>query len=168
MHLEPHMDERGSFARILCQQEFRSAGLPREFVQASISKTRHRGTLRGLHYQRAPSAEGKVVRCLCGKIYDVILDVREKSPTFLAHFSVELSSSNGLGLYVPPGVAHGFQTLTDDVAVLYHMTDFFAPELAEGVRWNDPVHHIRWPIESPLMSARDRDYPDYKPPAGEP
>ena len=164
--LEPHVDERGSFSRIFCRREFESAGLIGEVAQSSLSETRRRGTLRGLHYQVHPSREAKVVRCVRGSIFDVALDLRPDSPTYLRHHGAELSDENGRGLYIPPGCAHGFQTLTDDVLVLYFMSDHYQPGLGRGVRWDDPAFGIRWPIENPLLLDRDRDYPDFQPTGG--
>lgn len=158
---ESHIDSRGSFARIFCQREFGDAGLIGEFVQCNLSENRLRGTLRGLHYQAAPSEEAKVVRCVRGSIFDVALDLRPDSPTWLRHHAAELSADNGRALYVPPGCAHGFQTLEDDALVLYFMTDFHQPELGRGVRWDDPTFGIPWPIRDPIILDRDRDYPDF-------
>lgn len=159
--LEPHEDERGSFARIFCRREFDASGLDSTVAQCNLSANRKRGTLRGLHYRAAPSEEAKVVRCVQGAIYDVAVDLRPGSPTRLRHHAAELSADNGLALYVPPGCAHGFQTLEDDSVVLYLMTDFYQPELGRGVRWNDPAFAIPWPIEDPVMLDRDREYPDF-------
>lgn len=159
--LEPHVDERGSFARIFCRLEFEAAGLNPELVQCSLSSNPRQGTLRGLHYQAPPSQEAKVVRCVQGAIYDVALDLRPGSPTYLEHHAAELSAANGRALYIPPGCAHGFQTLERDAVVLYFMSDVHRPELSRGVRWNDPAFGIRWPIADPVMLDRDRDYPDF-------
>lgn len=163
IRLEPHLDDRGSFARIFCRREFEAAGLEGEMVQSSLSETRRRGTLRGLHYQAAPSREAKVVRCLRGAIFDVALDLRPDSATYLRHHGAELSEQNGRALYIPHGCAHGFQTLEDDTLVLYFMMDYYRPELGRGVRWDDPAFGIRWPIEDPILTGRDRDYPDFRP-----
>jgi dTDP-4-dehydrorhamnose 3,5-epimerase len=160
--LEPHEDVRGSFSRVFCRREFEAAGLVSELAQCSISENRRRGTLRGLHYQIAPSREVKVVRCVRGSIFDVALDLRIGSPTFLEHHRVELSAQNGRALYIPPGCAHGFQTLEDNALVLYFMTDFHRTELGRGVRWNDEAFGISWPIADPVMLDRDRHYPDFQ------
>lgn len=160
--LEPHEDERGSFARIFCRKEFAASGLDPDVAQCNLSANRKRGTLRGLHYQAAPSTESKVVRCVQGAIFDVALDLRPGSPSYLEHHAVELSAGNGRALYVPAGCAHGFQTLEDDTVVLYLMSDFYQPELSRGVRWNDPAFGIAWPMEDPIILDRDRDYPDYE------
>lgn len=159
--LQPHEDERGSFARIFCRREFEAAGLASTLAQCNLSTNRKRGTLRGLHYQAAPSQEAKVVRCVQGAIHDVALDLRADSRSHLRHHAAELSADNGTALYIPPGCAHGFQTLEDDSVVLYLMTDFYRPELGRGVRWNDPAFDIPWPIDDPIILDRDRSYPDF-------
>lgn len=154
-------DERGFFARTWCRREFENAGLDRNLVQCSISYNRHRGTLRGMHYQTAPSAEAKLVRCTTGAIYDVALDLRRNSPTYKQWRSVELTADNRRALYIPAGLAHGFLTLCDESEVLYQISEFYAPEHARGVRWNDPAFGIQWPGEVVVMSERDRSYPDF-------
>lgn len=154
-------DERGFFARTWCRREFEAAGLDPKLVQCSISYNQRRGTLRGMHYQSAPSAEAKLVRCTAGAIYDVALDLRPDSPTFKQWRGVELTADNRHALYIPPGFAHGFLTLRDDTEVLYQMSEFFAPECARGVRWNDPAFGIQWPGEVVVISERDRSYPDF-------
>jgi dTDP-4-dehydrorhamnose 3,5-epimerase len=160
--IEPHADERGFFARTYCAQEFRDAGLPAEVVQASVSYNISRGTVRGMHFQWPPSREGKLVRCIRGSMFDVLLDLRPDSPTYLRHVSVELSDANRDAVFVPHGVAHGFQTLADSTEVLYQMTDVFAAELADGVRWNDPAFGIQWPVkERIVLSDRDANYPNF-------
>lgn len=157
------VDERGSFLRVFCQREFRAHGLPPTFVQTSISRNRLRGTLRGLHFQAAPRAEGKLVRCIRGSLYDVIVDLRPESPSYLRWHAVELHDERDCALYIPPGLAHGFQTLADGTDVLYHITDFYVPELARGVRWNDPAFAVDWPLPVAVMSERDRALPDFRP-----
>ena len=161
--VEGHVDARGLFARTFCEEEFATAGLPTRFVQSSVSFNTWRGTLRGLHYQLHPRAEGKLVRCTRGAIYDVVVDLRSSSDTFLHWVGVELTAENRRALYVPPGCAHGFQTLTDDAEVLYLMSEFYAPDLARGVRWNDPIFGIAWPIADATLSERDATYPDFRP-----
>jgi dTDP-4-dehydrorhamnose 3,5-epimerase len=160
--VEPDLieDERGFFARIWCQQEFRVHGLNPELVQCSISFNRAKGTLRGLHYQMAPHDEAKVVRCTMGAIYDVALDLRPDSSTFGAHEAVVLTARNRRMLYVPEGCAHGFLTLEDDTEVAYQMSEFYAPGAARGVRWDDPAFAIRWPDDVRVIAERDRTYPD--------
>jgi dTDP-4-dehydrorhamnose 3,5-epimerase len=160
---EPHRDDRGLFARTWCREEFAAAGLPIEFVQSSVSVTAQRGTLRGLHFQRPPSHEGKLVRCTRGRIHDVLVDLRRGSPSYGRHHALELDDRSLRAVYVPPGVAHGFQTLCDDVEVLYQMTAPYAPALADGVRHDDPAFGIRWPLPVSAIHERDRSYPDFGP-----
>jgi len=165
IRLEPIADERGSFARSWCSEEYRSRGLNPRLVQCNISTNRRRGTLRGLHYQAPPHEEAKLIRCTRGAVYDVVVDLREGSPTLRDWAAVELSAENHLAVYIPEGCAHGFQTLADDSEMFYQMAESYAPESARGVRWDDPAFAIVWPIPDPLMSSRDRGYPDY--PGGE-
>lgn len=162
IHIDPKADERGFFARTWCQKEFRDHGLINELVQCSVSLNKRRGTLRGIHYQSAPFVETKVVRCTAGAIYDVVLDLREESPTFRRWFATTLSAENRHSLYVPEGCAHGFLTLTDDSEVLYQMSEFYHPEAAGGVRWNDPAFRIAWPGKVEVISERDRTYPNFE------
>jgi dTDP-4-dehydrorhamnose 3,5-epimerase len=159
---ERREDERGFFARTWCQREFEEHGLDARLVQCSISYNRTAGTLRGIHLQREPYAEAKLVRCTAGAIHDVILDLRPSSPTYLSWISVELTAENRLALYVPAGLAHGFQTLVDDTEVFYQISEFYHPESADGVRWDDPAFRIRWPLANPILSSRDKQYPDYR------
>jgi|SRR6185437_16127170 dTDP-4-dehydrorhamnose 3,5-epimerase len=164
VEIEPHRDARGFFARSWCSQEFEAAGLNGTLVQSSFSHNVHRGTVRGMHLQLPPSREAKLVRCGRGAIYDVIVDLRPDSPTYLQHFGIELSARTYTSLYIPPLMAHGFQTLEDTSEVMYQMSDVYAPDLAAGFRWNDPAFAIRWPIEDPAavtIAPRDRDYPDF-------
>ena len=154
-------DQRGFFARTWCAREFEAHGLDARIVQCSVSFNRRKGTLRGMHYQEAPAAEAKLVRCTAGGIFDVIIDLRPDSPTFTGHIAVTLSSENGKALYVPTGFAHGFQTLADDTAVFYQMSEFHAPGYACGVRWDDPAFGIRWPEDERIITERDRTYPDF-------
>ncbi len=156
---EPLEDERGFFARAWCQREFAAQGLNPALVQCSISFSRVRGTLRGLHFQRPPHAEARLVRCTAGAIYDVVADLRPDSPAFHRWHAVELSAANRLMLYLPEGVAHGFQTLQDDVEVFYQMSQFHAPEAARGARFDDPALGIRWPLPVTAISPRDRSWP---------
>ena len=158
---EPLEDERGFFARTWCQREFKAQGLSPQLVQCSISFNKKKGTLRGMHYQAAPHEEAKLVRCTKGAIYDVILDLRPWSPTFKQHVAVVLSAQNRKMLYVPEGVAHGFQTLEDETEVFYQMSEFYTPEWARGVRWDDPAFDIPWPADARVIAARDRSYSDY-------
>ena len=162
--LEPERieDERGYFARTFCVDELAARGMRFEVVQCNVSSNRRRGTLRGMHFQRPPHAEGKIVSCLAGSLLDVIVDLREDSPSFRRWHAVELSAANRLALAIPPGLAHGFQTLEDGTEVQYMMSRRYVPEAAAGVRWNDPAFGIRWPIERPILSARDAAYPDFE------
>jgi dTDP-4-dehydrorhamnose 3,5-epimerase len=159
VHSDPQEDERGAFTRIFCRHEFAAHGLPTDFVQQSISTNRLRGTLRGLHYQKAPHQETKLVRCLLGAVWDVIVDLRgerEGKPTWLG---VSLKAEEGTAVLVPRGCAHGFQTLTDDAELLYMIDAFHEPASATGVRWDDPALGITWPVADPIVSARDRAWP---------
>lgn len=161
--LEPELleDERGFFARAFCRREFTERGLEPAVAQCSLSFNRRRGTLRGMHYQAAPGEEAKLVRCSRGAIHDVIVDARPSSATFGRHAAVELSADNRLALYVPPGVAHGFQTLADDTELYYQMSEEYAPELARGFRHDDPALGIEWPLPATVMSERDRELPPF-------
>jgi len=156
-------DDRGFFARTWCRREFAARELVAGLVQCSISFNQRKGTLRGMHYQAEPFQEAKLIRCTRGSIYDVSIDLRPWSPTFKQHVGVVLSADNRDALYVPEGCAHGFQTLEDDTEVFYQMTEFYAPEHARGVRWNDPAFGIQWPDSEPTILERDGSYPDYRP-----
>lgn len=161
--IERKEDRRGFFARIACIDEFGGHGLSFEPVQANVSWNIRRGTLRGLHYQVPPHAEGKIVRCTAGAIYDVLLDVRPASPTCGRWIGVELSSTNRRSLFVPEGIAQGFQTLVDDTEVYYQMTARYEPTAARGVRWNDPALGIDWPLcDIAFLSEADDKLPDFK------
>jgi dTDP-4-dehydrorhamnose 3,5-epimerase len=161
IELERHNDDRGFFARTLCEKEFAAAGLPTHFPQCNLSRNKRRGTLRGMHYNRAPLWESKVVRCVAGAIYDVIVDLRPDSPTRFQSFGVELTEENSKALFVPEGFAHGFITLADDTDVFYHMGEFFRADAARGFRWNDPAFSIPWPASPEVISERDATYPDF-------
>ncbi len=154
-------DERGFFARTWCQNEFEAHGLNPRLAQCSISFNRQKGTLRGMHYQAAPHAEAKLVRCTMGAVYDVILDLRPYSPSFKQHFALKLTAENCRMIYIPEGFAHGFQTLEDNTEVFYQMSEFYVPESARGVRWDDPTFGIEWPPAERIISPRDRSYPDF-------
>lgn len=158
---ERHEDERGFFTRTWSAAEFAARGLDARLVECNVSFNRRRGTLRGMHYQRAPHAQPKLVRCTMGGVYDVILDLRPESPTFKQWFSAELSAADRRALYVPAGFAHGFQTLADDTEVFYQMSTAYAPEAAAGVRWNDPAFGIEWREGVTVIDKRDREYPDF-------
>lgn len=156
--LERIDDERGFFARSFCQDEFAARGLKTTVAQCNVSFNLKRGTLRGMHFQLPPKAEAKLVRCTRGRIYDVIIDLRADSPTYCRWEGVELSTESRRALYIPEGFAHGFQTLEDGSEVFYQMFEFFAPQCAVGVRWDDPAFGIVWPVPDPIMSERDRGY----------
>ena len=156
---ERHHDERGYFARLWCADELRAHGLTADLAQASLSYNRAAHTIRGLHYQVAPKEEAKLVRCIRGAIYDVLVDVRPASPTYRRWIGRELTADNGVALYVPEGVAHGFQTLSGDSEVLYMISEFHDASCARGVRWDDPAFGVAWPHPPAVMSDRDRSYP---------
>ncbi|TFH29982.1 MAG: dTDP-4-dehydrorhamnose 3,5-epimerase [Deltaproteobacteria bacterium] len=157
--IEPREDDRGYFARSFCREEFFRHGLKVEVAQCNISFNRRKGTLRGMHYQIPPKAEAKLVRCTRGAVHDVIVDLRDDSPTFHRWVGVELSGGNSRSLYIPEGFAHGFQTLEDDSEVFYQMFASYSPDHACGVRWDDPALGIEWPLPDPIVSARDRSFP---------
>ena len=161
MEIEPVADERGFFARLWCRREFQALGLNVVIEQSSMSFNRKRGTLRGMHYQAVPHEEVKLVRCTRGAIYDVILDLRADSRTYCRWFAAELTADNGKMMYVPARFAHGFQTLAEESEVFYQISEAYRPEVAGGVRWNDPAFQIEWPIANPILSRRDRSYPDF-------
>ena len=163
--IEPErlLDERGFFARTWCQKEFQLHGLNTNVVQCNISYNKKKGTLRGMHYQAAPCEETKLVRCTQGEMYDVIIDLRPDSTTFMNWLSVELTAYNRKMLYIPEGFAHGFMTLMDNTEVFYQMSESYSAEHARGVRWNDPAFGIQWPIEVSVMAEKDRQFPDFRP-----
>lgn len=148
-------DERGLFGRTFCQKEFLEHGLHPNFVQCNFSYNKRKGILRGMHYQVAPHQEAKLAACIKGAIYDVMIDLRPESPSYRQWTSVTLSP-HGAMLYIPEGVAHGFQTLEDDSEVFYHMSEFYHPESARRVRWDDPLYDVAWPIPDPILSEKDR------------
>jgi len=159
--IEKLEDERGFFVRSWDQKLFKKFGLNYKLVQCSFSFTKKKGIIRGLHYQTEPKEEAKVIRCTKGKIFDVIIDLRTKSKTYKKWFSIELSADNYKMLYVPGGVAHGFQTLEDNTEVFYQMSQFYMPKYARGVKWNDKAFDIKWPLTPTLMSKKDRLFPDF-------
>jgi dTDP-4-dehydrorhamnose 3,5-epimerase len=159
LDIEPHEDHRGFFARTFCAREFIEHGLTPAVVQCSLSFNRLRGTVRGMHYQEPPHAEAKLVRCTHGGIYDVIIDLRPGSPTYLEHIGIELTAQNRRALYVPELFAHGFQTLADDTEVCYQMSQFYAPSHARGLRYNDPALGLVWPLPVTLVSSADSGWP---------
>ncbi len=160
---EPLRDERGFFARSWSADEFQEHGLSTSLRQCSISFTVHKGTLRGLHFQKEPYAEVKLVRCTAGAIYDVALDLRQGSATYCKWFALELTAANRSSLYIPEGFAHGLQALTENCEVYYQISESYHKESATGVRWNDSAFSIKWPFANPMLSERDRTWPDYKP-----
>jgi dTDP-4-dehydrorhamnose 3,5-epimerase len=163
IEVEPHADDRGLFARTFCRRELAAQGVDFEIVQCSTSYNARAGTLRGMHWQEGEAAEDKLVRCTRGVIHDVVVDLRAGSATRLKWYAAELSADNRRTLYVPKGFAHGFMTLTPDAEVFYSMSQFHAPGAARGARWNDPAFGIRWPAGEPILSERDRGYPDFAP-----
>lgn len=159
--IDPHSDQRGFFARSFCRKEFEEHGLNAEVVQMNTGYSYKKGTLRGMHFQKSPHAENKLVRCIRGAIYDVIVDLRAASPTHKQWSGVHLTQENHRMLYVPEGFAHGYITLEDETEVIYQTTEFFSKDHATGVRFNDPAFDIRWPIEASVVSAQDRSWKDY-------
>lgn len=156
-------DDRGFFVQDWSQREFAAAGLDARMVECNRSFNRSKGTLRGMHYQTAPHEQAKLVRCLHGAMYDVIIDLRPDSPTFKQWLGVELSGEDTKALYVPPNFAHGFQTLLDNTEVAYHTSSYYQPSSERGVRWDDPTFNITWPqTEFRIIIARDREYPDFE------
>jgi dTDP-4-dehydrorhamnose 3,5-epimerase len=160
---EPIEDARGLFARTWCWGEFDARGLETRIAQCSTSFSKRKGTLRGMHYQVSPAVETKIVRCTRGAMYDVIIDLRPDSLTFTRHFAVVLTADNRKMLYVPIGFAQGYQTLEDGTETLYQISEFYSPEHARGVRWDDPVFEICWPDDDRTIGERDRNYPDFRP-----
>jgi len=158
IELERAADERGFFARTFCRKEFEDHGMNPNLVQCNISFNKKKGTLRGMHYQVKPHEETKIVRCTIGAIYDVLIDLRPDSPTYCEWAAVELTAENRRMLYIPEGLAHGFQTLEDNTEVFYQMSEFYYPASACGLRWDDPAFGIEWPLSIPIMSDKDRSY----------
>ncbi len=154
--VEPRVDERGSFARVYCEDEFREHGIDFTLKQSNLSTSNSKGTLRGLHYQIAPKLESKVVRCIQGAVFDVTVDMREDSPTYLSWCGYELRADNMRSLYIPGGIAHGFMTLQDDTKFFYMVSELYAPEHERGVRWDDPSVGIQWPLTPTVMSDKDK------------
>ncbi|MDX1631379.1 MAG: dTDP-4-dehydrorhamnose 3,5-epimerase [Thermoanaerobaculia bacterium] len=160
---EPHEDERGLFARIFDRERFAEEGLVSDYPQHSLSFNRERGTLRGMHWQAPPYGETKLVRCVSGRLWDVVVDLRPESPTYLDSIGIELSAANRESLYVPEGFAHGFLTLVSGTEILYLISEPYRPEAARGARWNDPAFEIEWPHEPRVISDRDDAFPDFQP-----
>lgn len=163
IELEKKGDERGFFARAFCEQEFRQHNLVGHFCQVNNSLTAQKGTLRGMHYQLAPKAETKLVRCIRGALYDLILDLRQGSPTFGKSFGAELTAENRRMIYVPKGFGHGFITLADDTEAFYFVDEFYAPEYERGIRYDDPAFDLPWPIPPSVISDKDRNHRDFEP-----
>ena len=161
--LNAHRDERGFFARTFCRRRFSELGLENEMVQGNLSFNHKAGTVRGMHYQVAPAEEAKLVRCTRGSIFDVIIDLRPTSPTYMQHIGVELSAENRRSLYVPPMFAHGFQTLVDDTEVSYLVSGFHDPSAERGVRFDDTRFGITWPMPATVISPKDASWPSYVP-----
>jgi len=160
--IEPREDERGFFARTWCRQELAVQGLDTEIAQESLSFNRHCGTLRGLHFQRPPHDEIKIVRCMRGAIFDVIVDLRPRSPSYLRWQGFELTAANRRALYIPKGFAHGFQTLTNDAEIAYQISAFYAPEAAGGCRYDDAAFGIAWPLPVTVIGERDLGWPAFE------
>ena len=161
--IQPQADERGFFARTFCEHEFAAAGLVSRFPQASVSYNARRGTVRGMHFQAAPHEETKLVRCLVGAVYDVIVDLRPVSPTYRRSIGLELSAQNRSALYIPKGFAHGFQSLMDNSELLYMIDVGYVADAARGVRWNDPFIDVKWPEPIEVIADRDNSFPDWRP-----
>lgn len=158
---EPFQDHRGSFARTFCAREFREHGLRDTMVQSNLSISFPQYTLRGMHYQTDGAEEAKLITCMRGHIFDVILDLRCSSPTFGQHVHVELTDANHLMVYVPEGCAHGFLTLVEHCYVFYQVSQAYTPEKERGIRWNDPFFGIQWPVNNPILSEKDANYPNF-------
>jgi len=163
VEIEPAIDERGFFARTWCSEEMKSKGLVSELAQCSLCYNARRGTVRGMHYQAQPYAETKLVRCQAGAVYDVVLDLRPSSATYCRWFAAELNAVNHKALYIPEGCAHGFQCLADHSQVFYQISQSYRPECARGVRWDDALFGIDWPMKEAILSERDRSFPDFRP-----
>ena len=161
--IEKREDQRGFFARTWCQKEFEAHGLVSRLVQANVSFNERKGTLRGMHYQVAPHSETKLVRCTRGAIYDVIIDLRPGSATYMQWLGAELTAENHRMLYVPEGFAHGFLSLMDKTEICYQVSQFYTPNAERGLRYNDPAFRIEWPIDVQVISDKDRNWPDYSP-----
>lgn len=159
LELERRLDDRGFFARAFCQQEFETHGLNPNVAQCNLSFNDKAGTLRGLHYQSSPATEAKLFRCIRGAIYDVIVDMRPESPTYLQCFGIELSADNHLALYVPEMFAHGYQALEDSTEVLYQVSEFYTPGVEKGLRFDDPTLGIDWPLPATTISEKDQSWP---------
>lgn len=163
IELEPRKDDRGMFARVFCKNEFEAHGLNPTVVNTNMSRSRYKGTLRGMHFQKAPQGECKLVRCTRGSLYDVIIDLRQDSATFKQWYGVELTPDNDKMLFLPEGFAHGFITLEDNTEATYQVSQFYSPDYEGGVRYNDPAFNISWPLSPTVISDKDKSWPDYTP-----
>ena len=161
IELEKHEDERGWFARAWCREEFTAHDLPIDLVECNLSYNEKRGTLRGMHFQVEPYAEAKLVRCVAGAAHDVALDLRPDSSSYRKSIGIELSADSGRAVFLPEGIAHGFQTLTDHSILFYQMSSAYSHEATAGVRWDDSAFGIEWPLADPIVSARDQSFPDF-------
>jgi len=162
IHIEPIPDERGFFARSWCRKEFIEHGLNPELVQCNLSMNRRKGTLRGIHFQSAPHQEAKLVRCTRGSIFDVAVDLRPQSATYMQWIGAELTAENRVAFFVPEGCGHGFLTLEDNTEVIYQMSGYYHPEAAQGIRWDDPAFQIAWPAPVEVISERDCNHPEFQ------
>ncbi len=160
--LEKIEDFRGFFARAWCQNEFIKHGLNPNFVQCNIAFTKKKGTIRGMHYQAQPHTEAKLIRCIRGRVYDVMVDLRAESETYKQSFAIELSENEYKKIYIPEGCAHGYQSLTDNTELFYTVSQFYTPEAERGIRWDDPQFNINWPIGNPLLSEKDKNWKNYE------
>lgn len=159
IEMEPFEDERGTFSRQYCKKELKKAGIDFDICQCNISKNKHQGTIRGLHYQKRPYLEHKIVSCIKGRVYDVIVDLRCNSKTYLKWIGFEMSEDNNFALYIPPMCAHGFQTMEDDSTVFYQLGEFFQKDYYDGIRYDDPKINIKWKnIEPVIINDRDKSY----------
>jgi dTDP-4-dehydrorhamnose 3,5-epimerase len=163
VEIEPRVDERGFFARTFCEDEFATAGLIARFPQSSVSYNARRGTVRGMHFQASPYEETKLVRCVAGAVYDVIVDVRPNSMTYCRWLGIELSAQNRAALYIPKGFAHGFQSLQKDSELLYMIDVGYVANAARGLRWNDPSIDVQWPHPIEVIADKDSEFPDWQP-----
>ncbi|MBD3637574.1 MAG: dTDP-4-dehydrorhamnose 3,5-epimerase [Crocinitomicaceae bacterium] len=161
IELEPMIDDRGSFARAFCANEFKEHGLNTVMPQSNLSVSTKKYTLRGMHYQINGAEEAKLIRCQKGAILDTIIDIRKDSETYCQHLQIELTDKNNTMLYVPEGFAHGFITLEDNCEVFYQVSEFYTPNKEKGIRWNDPLFNIQWPTDNPVLSDKDRKHPDF-------
>lgn len=159
--IEPELkiDERGYFARFFCKKELTKENLVFDIMQINRSFTKKKGTIRGMHFQRDPKSEGKIIQCLKGAIYDVAIDIRKNSSTYGQWVAEELTENNKKMFFIPKGFAHGFQSLKDNSEILYFVSEFYSPEYEGGIRWNDPFFNINWPVKNPILSEKDKNWP---------